>query len=247
MEDIPPPSPWQRPDDPVGPGQSGRPGYGTAPGPDPAPRYDPAPGPVRPDPEPVRPGYHQAQPPAGWDAPAAATGWGAPAPGWGYGATPQRPKPGIIPLRPISLGEMYDGGFQAMRTNPRTMIGISAVVIAITTLLALAPQTAAMVSITRFGESAADSATTGGPTGEDFAALGAAATGLLVGAVLQWIGVTILTGLLIVAVSEAVLGRRIGPGQLWQRAKGRVWAMILHQHQIISSARASLAALSSFF
>ena len=233
MEDTPPPSPWQRPDDSVGPGQGGRPGYGTAPGPDPAPGYAPVPGyEPAPGPEPVRPGYQQPPPvPAGWDAPAAAAGWGAPAPGWGapapgYGATPQRPKPGIIPLRPISLGEMYDGGFQAMRTNPRTMIGISAVVIAITTLLSLAPQTAAMVSLTRFGESAADSATTGGPTGEDFAALGAAATGLLVGGVLQWIGVTILTGLLIVAVSEAVLGRRIGPGQLWQRAKGRVWALL---------------------
>ena len=35
-----------------------------------------------------------------------------------------------------------------------------------------------------------------------------------------------LTGLLIVAVSEAVLGRRIGPGEVWRRSKGKVWPLI---------------------
>jgi hypothetical protein len=217
VEDTPQRPPWQAPDEPP------QPGWGQPPQP-----------PGQPSPE---PGY--GQPPQqrdrdtpeqqpGWGAPPPqAAGWGSPtgqAPGWGSGV-PLRPKPGIIPLRPIALGEMYDGAFQAMRSNPRTMVGVSAVVIGISTLLTLVPLTAAVVSLNRFGQTAADPTSPAPSTGE-LVSLGGALLGAVVAGLVQWLAVTVLTGLLIIAVSEAVLGRRIGPGELWRRARSRVWALI---------------------
>jgi hypothetical protein len=105
------------------------------------------------------------------------------------------------------------------------MIGISAVVIAITALLTTVPQAAALVS---FGasdlldpESAADL------TAEEIAvSLGGLVSSLLVPALIQALAVTVVTGLLIIAVSNAVLGRKTAPGALWQRTKSRVPALI---------------------
>lgn len=243
MEDTPPPQPWERPDQPEQPDQGGPapghgapppvpPGYGAPPPPPVPPGYGqppPPPGYGAP-PSPPPPGYGQPQDQPGWGAPTApppgAAGWGTPPPPPQWGGLPgqsMRPKPGIIPLRPITLGEMYDGAFQAMRGNPKTMVGISAVVIGVATLVTLVPQTLAAVQLSRFS-TGIDPVT--GPTSEDFAALGAGVVGTLLGAVVQWLAVTVLTGLLIISVSEAVLGRKIGPGALWDRVKGRVWALL---------------------
>ncbi|MBO0609039.1 hypothetical protein [Myceligenerans salitolerans] len=40
-------------------------------------------------------------------------------------------KPGIIPLRPLSLGEIYDGAFQAVRHNPGVVLGFTTIVLAV--------------------------------------------------------------------------------------------------------------------
>jgi hypothetical protein len=150
------------------------------------------------------------------------TGYGQPPgyepPGARYGAGPA-PRPGIIPLRPIGLGEIYDGAFQAIRTNPRTMIGISALVIGVTTLISTVPQAGLLSSLQDSGilEPGAE------PTAEEIAGpLAGLFTGLLLPAVVQSLAVTVLTGLLIVAVNGAVLGRRTPPGVLWARTWRRI-------------------------
>src|SRR5262249_29791621 len=141
-------------------------------------------------------------------------GWGQPGsgqPGWAPGGwaampgmPPPKPKPGIIPLRPISLGEIYDGAFQALRTNPRTMIGVSAVVIAVTTLITTLPQAAALTGL---GDSAIFSPSRTEPVRPEDAVgpLAGLVTSLLVPSVIQALATTVVTGLLIVAVSGAVL------------------------------------------
>ena len=43
---------------------------------------------------------------------------------------------------------------------------------------------------------------------------------------LQLIGTTVLTGILVIAVSDAVLGRRPGIREVWDRARGRIWALL---------------------
>jgi hypothetical protein len=105
------------------------------------------------------------------------------------------------------------------------MIGISAVVITVTTVVTTVPQAAALVS---FGagdlldpERSADM--TRGEVASSFAGL---FSSLLVPALIQALAVTVVSGLLIVAVSNAVLGRKTAPGQLWARTKSRVPSLI---------------------
>ena len=148
-------------------------------------------------------------------------GYGAPPPA-ARGAGPRAPRPGIVPLRPLGLGEIYDGAFRAIRTNPGTMIGISAIVIAVTTLLSAGPQAAALSGLD-------DGALAAGadPTpGELAAPIATMISALFVPALVQSLAVTVLTGLLIVAVSGAVLGRRTPPGLLWRRTRRRIPGLI---------------------
>src|SRR4051794_14144311 len=83
-----------------------------------------------PESAPERPGQWGQPAPPSWGTPPPPSG----PPGWapaGYG----RPPTGIVPLRPLSVGEILDGAFQAVRANPRTMVGTSAAVIAAVTVL----------------------------------------------------------------------------------------------------------------
>jgi hypothetical protein len=216
----PPPAPWQRPDQPP-------PGVPST--------YPAAPGEAT-----------QTGQPQGWGQ-QGTTQWGQPTwggpyggagqpgappppglppgqpPGWGPGGWQQaRPKPGIIPLRPISLLEIYDGAFQALRTNPRTMIGVSAVVIAITTLISAVPQAFGLVAFSR--ALLRDPGAAGASPQEIAAGVTGLASGFIIPAVIEWLAVTVVTGLLIVAVSAAVLGRAplpacsgSGPAAGWPR------------------------------
>ena len=45
--------------------------------------------------------------------------------GSGWGRPPMAAKPGVIPLRPLGVGEILDGAVSTMRTHWRTVLGIS--------------------------------------------------------------------------------------------------------------------------
>ncbi|MFD6531622.1 hypothetical protein [Streptomyces sp. NPDC060184] len=90
-------------------------------------------------PAPPAPGPGNAPPAPGWGGsqnPGGYPGWGQPTrqayPGWGgspnWGHAPVAPKPGVVPLRPLSVGEMLDGSVAAMRAHWRTALGVSLVV-----------------------------------------------------------------------------------------------------------------------
>jgi hypothetical protein len=134
------------------------------------------------------------------------------------------PRPGIVPLRPLSLGEIFDGAFQAIRTNPRTMIGVSAIVLAAVTLVTLLPQAWTLAGLD-------DSPLVNGgdvePTTEEVTSfLSLLLRGLLLPALVQVLALTILQALLVVAVSGAVLGNRIPPAELWRRTRPRLLAIV---------------------
>ncbi|WP_329025811.1 glycerophosphoryl diester phosphodiesterase membrane domain-containing protein [Streptomyces sp. NBC_01423] len=70
-------------------------------------------GPTAPAP---RPGGHT--PPQG-------PGWGGSWQGPGWGGPPPAAKPGVIPLRPLGVGEILDGAVSTMRAHWRTVLGIT--------------------------------------------------------------------------------------------------------------------------
>jgi MFS family permease len=133
-----------------------------------------------------------------------------------------QPKPGIIPLRPLALGEIFDGGFQAIRSNPRTMIGLSAVVLAIVTAVTTVPQAFLLQGTGAVLSDAASPPTVEESLNQLSSTLSAGGISSLV----TVIAVEIITAMLVLTVSSAVLGQRIGPGQAWARVRGRVFAVL---------------------
>ena len=133
-------------------------------------------------------------------------------------------RPGVIPLRPLSLGEIFDGAFNAVRRNVKVMLGLTLAVVGVCvvvfTLLAAAvtPWLDA-----RFGSLTTDlddsSELTLGFTG----AVLTTSLGTEIGMVLAG---AVVTGILVVAISEVVLGARPSARDVWTRTRRRVWALI---------------------
>jgi hypothetical protein len=143
----------------------------------------------------------------------------------GLGFVPPAARPGIIPLRPLGLGEILDGAFRAIRANPRVMFGFSAVVVAITVAIQSVLQwyvggiVAAQLS---------DITSDLDPTGElGFTETLAPALAALVTAPLIAIATTVVTGLLIVSVSRSVIGRRITVADAWSQSWRRVLLLLV--------------------
>ena len=161
------------------------------------------------------PGRHDAdQPPT----PAGAD-WAAPAGGFFLA-----PKPGIIPLRPLSIGEIISGAFESLRANPRAMFLPSLIVLTATGVLsAVMNYLGTSLLFSRLGVILDSSDVQVSRILPVF--MGSFAS-QIVGALLTALATTILTGLLIVAVSRSVLGRIATPGEVWERTRGRILPLI---------------------
>jgi hypothetical protein len=160
---------------------------------------------------PPQPGYGQpgyAQP--GYGQPAG-PGFGAPPPGY-------RPdvKPGVVPLRPLGLGELLDGSVGVLRGYPRPTLGMSAAVAVVATLLNV------VLLLTAFRPFVDVDQTASLQSGNAEAlesALGGAAVGAALTFVLVLLSGAILTGILTAVVGKAVLGQPLTLGEAWQQVR----------------------------
>jgi len=140
---------------------------------------------------------------------------------WGWPAPPV-PKPGVIPLRRLGVGEILDGAISYIRANPAVTLGLSAVVITIIQLIRVPATALTLQGITTplggLGPTA---------TFEEMikASRGTVTTSALSG-VLGFIAATVLTGLLIVVLSRAVLGQRPSFGEVWAATRGRILGLL---------------------
>jgi hypothetical protein len=134
------------------------------------------------------------------------------------GYPPPAPRPGIIPLRPLRLGDLLDGAIKLIQTNPRATLGLSAVVAAVTAV----PQAVGEAFYFRSVGGRFDTGDTAGT--DDAAAVGQFAT--TVGStILTFIASTILAGILTRVLGRAVFGGRISAGEAWRLTRSRVWAL----------------------
>jgi hypothetical protein len=135
------------------------------------------------------------------------------------------PPPGIIPLRPLGVGEILSGAFAAVRRNPGATLGISAVVTfcyGICVFL-LAPHT--IPSPAGFGivfSTSNASTTLGWHVG--LAGYGGPAAVAVV--VLSGVLYLLLAGMLTAVIWRLVLGMRMSAGQAVRAAWPRLPAMI---------------------
>ena len=169
---------------------------------------------------PATPGGLPAEPtaavdPGGWQAP---TGWGGPTAGNGSWGSPRPPEPrlGVVPLRPLGLGELLDGAVALVRRYPRPALGLSAAVAVVSTLLNIVLALTALRPLLSF-----DPGTfrLNGDTGQLDGALGGAALGGLGGAVVSALGTLVLTGAMTAIAGRGVLGQPLAFAQTWAQLR----------------------------
>lgn len=136
-------------------------------------------------------------------------GYPPPYPGYPppYPSHPGHPalwKPGVIPLRPLSLSDVFNGAVNYVRANPLATLGLTTLIVVITSILDLALEL-------------------GQPRLGDDAGLIAA---FLTSAAVTALATILLSGMLTVVVARAVLGSSITITEAWGRVRGRLPALI---------------------
>ena len=143
-----------------------------------------------------------------------------------YGPSGYRPpaaKPGIVPLRPLTLGEVYDGAFSAIRHNPGVMLGAATLVLLLATVIGvLFGQLFAPLLAGAFDQVTADAPELSGLS-STYAQLTAASAGSGITSLLV---TPVVEGVLTVSVSQSVVGRKLSVKEVWTRLRGRVWRLI---------------------
>ena len=162
--------------------------------------------------------------------------WGAPEqPQQQWGATPQPDaawqgtqtqggtawtvaQPGIIPLRPLTVGELFNGAFQAVRVNPQTMFGFAFAIMAIVGLVEALFSSSSTTTLSHAisSQSAQDVFDSLGSTLGSFATSG-----------LSLLATAFLSGMLALTVWDAVLGRKSSPADAWHRFSPRFVPVLL--------------------
>jgi len=151
---------------------------------------------------------------------------GQPPPGYGPYSWPSdpTPKPGVVPLRPLGVGEVLDGAITTIRRHPKITIGLAAVVVTVQQVISAVAQYSTGSLAGAFGPDATlGSATTPLAALSSMPALILAAVNLVLGLVLG----ALLTGALMVVVGQSVLGRPAGLADVWQQVKPRFWALLV--------------------
>jgi len=144
-------------------------------------------------------------------------------PGGGYGSMGAANlyiyKPGIIPLRPLSIGDIYQGAFAAIKTNARTMFGFTAALLGVVLVISIATNYA-IINLVLPNYLSPNS-----PYAAAFTSLSGSFS-QLGGTLLQALATVLLSGLIVVAVSRSVLGRVASSKEVWERTKSKFLPLI---------------------
>jgi hypothetical protein len=126
----------------------------------------------------------------------------------------------VIPLRPLSLSDIFNGAVAYIRANPKATLGLTTVVVVIAQILALVlslgplAATGALQPAVLSGEEV--------PTG---VLIGSSASSIASG-IATWLSSILLSGMLTVVIGRAVFGTSITINEAWQRLRPRLWALV---------------------
>jgi hypothetical protein len=177
-------------------------------------------------PQPPPPGWQPPPPPppsyAGHQSVGAPPG-PPPPPGpasWAPGMLGAAHKPGAMPLRPLTLGDMYDAAFRIIRFNPKATVGSAVLVSAVAWVIPVV--VTAVLSFTvgaslDAGGSASDA---------DVVGIAGSLGSLGLGTVLSSFGTILVTGMIAHVAGAAAIGRRLTLGEAWAATRGKRWRLI---------------------
>lgn len=120
-------------------------------------------------------------------------------------------KPGIVPIRPLGVGDIIGGAFSLIRFNPQATVGFTLIVALVAGLLSFG--VGALLDLFS-------------PTGV-IGALGITSVSLLTGVISSFL-VGLLMGPLTIVTVEAVKGNKISPQGAWQIFRPNVWKYVLY-------------------
>ena len=174
------------------------------------------PGPAGTSPTGPPPPGHPAPPPPAHLPPAWQSGpvWGAPPP-------PQL-KPGVVPLRPLGVGELLDGAFSVVRGYWRPALAVSFVVAAVTTVASVL----VVLAFSDFLGNVDQAGLEEGDLGALAGSLGSAGALAALGAVLSFVGGIVVTGCLAALCGRAVLGQPMDSAAMWAEVRPRLGPLV---------------------
>ncbi|SER85033.1 hypothetical protein SAMN05216188_116114 [Lentzea xinjiangensis] len=162
---------------------------------------------------PDQPPNQPQQPPPGYHAP--------PPPG----AQPSI-KPGVIPLRPLAVGEIVDGAIATMRRYPKLIIGAAAVVAALTQIIGLLAQLPFLDDVTALATIDPNALTEEQLAEQLQNSLVSLLGGTLLSLLPLLFGTVFLSGFITVVVGHAVLGEPVTFAQAWDEFKPRLLPLL---------------------
>ncbi|MFE6128979.1 hypothetical protein ACFQ6Q_12005 [Streptomyces sp. NPDC056437] len=173
--------------------------------------------------------WSKEQPPAGqWSAPTGPPQTPPPvpppAPGWGGGpprgawGPPPAAKPGVIPLRPLGVGEILDGAVSTLRAHWRTVLGITITVSVISQICDILVERYLLPTPPEVDPDADPSEALRQSVDSLQASLVAMGPSILIALV----GTLFTTALLTMVISRSVLGRPVSLSEAWQEARPRL-------------------------
>ncbi|MFZ4893272.1 hypothetical protein ACL9RL_02350 [Plantibacter sp. Mn2098] len=159
-------------------------------------------------------------PTAAYDAnPYAQPGFG-PAPGAQGWAPP--PKPGLIPLRPLSFSDLFSAPFQVLRRNPKATFGSALLVQGVASLLSLiVVGLVAWFAFSRVAQAA--------PEDRDAVAAGATTAviiAFLIPLAVSIVGGAFIQGVISQEVARGTIGEKLTLGALWKLTRRRFGPLV---------------------
>ncbi|MCV7360604.1 hypothetical protein [Mycolicibacterium neworleansense] len=125
----------------------------------------------------------------------------------------------VIPLRPLSLTDIFNGAVAYIRTNPRATLGLATVVVLASQIISLALQVGPLSALGEFDSTVQGEAPSAGT-------IVVFAGGVFTGIVVTTLSSLLLSGMLTVVIGRSVFGGSITVGEAWQRLRGRLPALI---------------------
>lgn len=174
-------------------------------------------------------------PPQAWPAPGSApspepetpewapypTQVNGPRPGLALGAAH---KPGAFPLRPLGLGDLYDGAFRIIRFNPKATVGAAVLVTAAAMVIPIIVTTA-LTFTSGLALDASGDIETELSVGEALGLL-AAYGSLGLSYLLSFVGIALVTGMVVHVTRAAAVGRRLDLAEAWAATRGKRWRLV---------------------
>lgn len=117
-------------------------------------------------------------------------------------------------MRPLTLGDIFNGAVGYVRANPKATLGLTTIVVVVIQIVTKLAVYGPLAAYGRLSTDHAKELTSG--------VIGAWLTSMGAGVLVAWLGGMLLSGMLTVIVGRAVFGSPITIGETWARIRGRL-------------------------